>query len=179
MSDYRTGDRLLVASDALGSKAIRYWLNSEYSHIVPILNADGQTLEIRYPTIHFGNAADYLDGKYRVLHLRPMQPLNDLQITTYLYRAERLCNVVGYSEKSFWEQIKEANYDMKSFWAYLINSGGAQNPQKVNCSEGMLTLDHALGLLPTRSMRFISPQSYMEFLAAGLFEVVKGGKRWE
>ena len=157
MNDYRTGDRLLVAAPTVGSKALRWWLNSRYSHVVPIIDVSGKTLEVRYPQPYFSTVNDYLDGKHRILHLRPVQELSDLQINNYL-------TVVDH--------VQFRDYDILSFAGFLSNREYIENKSKLNCSEAMLTLDHAMGLLLGRSMALVSPQSYVEFEAAGIFKIV-------
>lgn len=154
---YQPGDRLLVAADSIGSKALRWWLNSKYSHCVPVLNKHGLTLEIRYPRPHYGHANDYLDGKHRVLHLRPAVAWTPAQIEAYCAEVER---------------IRRHKYDLLSFAGFLLNRPHIENPRRPNCAEGLLLMDHAADLLLGRGASLVSPQSYFEFAAAGAFVVV-------
>ena len=154
---YQPGDRLLVASGQLGSRALRWWLNSAYSHVVPVLDVAGTTLEIRPPRPKFGSVAAYRAGKHRLLHLRPVVPWAPAQISAYLAAAE---------------QLRVQRYDLLSFAGFLLNRPKIEDGKRVNCSEGMLVMDHAAGLLTGRTLALVSPQSYVEFASAGLFTII-------
>jgi hypothetical protein len=74
------GDRLLTLKDSIFSAAICWWLSSDWSHLVPILNEDGETLNITHPTVRPGHVSDYLrEDAYTVALLRPRMPLTPEQ----------------------------------------------------------------------------------------------------
>ena len=152
---YQAGDRLLTLRDNPFSKAVAWWLNGRYSHCVPILSEEGLTLEARTPQIRFGRVSDYADAT--MLHLRPAVPFSEAQAKAWA--------AAGLA-------LRGRGYDLKSLAGFLFGNG-THDPERPNCAELLLAMDHAAGLLTGRDPHLISPQSYAEFAAAGLFRVVE------
>lgn len=148
------GDRLLTLRPTVPSRLVAWWLNGAYSHCAPIISEQGTTIEARLPRIRYGSSHEYTGAK--ILHLRPAVPFTASQRTAWVLAGARL---IG------------KRYDLLSIGGFLAGNG-AQHHSKPNCAELLLTMDHAAGLLQNRDYRLISPQSYAEFAAAGLFNVV-------
>ena len=72
------------------SKTLFQFGESLDGYSVPVLNEYGHTLEIRWPRPRYGQANDYLDGKHRVLHLRPAVPWTAAQVAAYQAEITRL-----------------------------------------------------------------------------------------
>ena len=157
MSDYLPGDRLLTLRNSVYSRAVAWWTHSEWSHCAPVLDELGTTLEARLPRIGYGSVDDYAGAT--VLHLRPTVPFSEAQAQAWAMAGEVL---------------RGRRYDLLSLAGFLLGNG-LQHQSKPNCAELLLTMDHAAGLLTGRDLHLISPQSYAEFAAAGLFTVVRKG----
>jgi hypothetical protein len=155
---WRAGDRLLTTREGPISAGIRWWLNAEYSHVVPVLNDRGEVLDVRWPKAKIKHASEYLADRYRILHLRPVEPLTLIQSASWEAAGRGL---VG------------TKYDALSYLGFVTNRQEIEDPERTNCAEACLIMDHSAGILPGRRLALISPQSYMEFLAAGVFEVVQ------
>ena len=154
MSDYRPGDRLLTLRDEFYSRVVAWWTHSEWSHCTPILDELGTTLEARLPRIGYGSVDDYAGAT--VLHLRPAEALTEAQMAAWVAAGEVL---------------RGRRYDLLSLAGFIFGNG-LQHKSKPNCAELLLTMDHAAGLLLGRGDHLVTPQSYAEFAAAGLFTVV-------
>lgn len=155
--DLRTGDRLLTLGKNPLSPLLAWWLGCEYSHITPVMSRR-LVMNITWPRPTIETIEEFLAKQRRVLHLRPTTPFNSDQGKAWTERGN---------------EILATDYDLLSFKGHLANDGKAQNGKKYNCAEGVLSLDHAAGLLLGRDFRLISPQSYVEFAAAGVFVVVE------
>lgn len=151
----KAGDRLLLLRSNWFSHLVAWWLSSEWSHVVPIINTTSG-LEVSWPKVRRSKIADYLAGNYTVALLRPRVPLSAEQTNAWLH--------TGYG-------LIGKKYDIRSFWGFLTGNS-EQNNGRVNCTEALLEMDQAAGLLTGRTPRLISPQSYAEFVAAGLFDVI-------
>lgn len=155
--DVRTGDRLLTLSKNPLSPLLAWWLGCEYSHITAVVSPR-LVLNITWPRPTIETIEEFLAKQRRVLHLRPATPFDSNQVKAWTERSN---------------EILATEYDLLSFRGHLTNDGKAENHKKLNCAEAVLSLDHAAGLLRGRDFRLISPQSYVEFAAAGLFTVVE------
>jgi hypothetical protein len=149
------GDRLLLLRRNWFSRAIAWWLSSEWSHVAPVTNPT-DCLEASWPNVRRSEIANYLDGRYTVAVLRPRMPLTAVQVNAWLRTGDSLIGI---------------QYDIRSFWGFLTGRG-EQSGGRVNCTEVLLAMDQAAGLLTDRSSLLVSPQSYAEFAAAGLFDVI-------
>ena len=156
----QTGDRILSRrkTDYLRyfSSAIAWWLHSNWSHVVPVINAE-ECLDILWPKPKIVNPSMFLSDDYRIAILRPKFQLSDDQILLWHSTAEGLLN---------------QKYDLESFAGFILDDPKIQNPRKVNCSEGTLICDKSIGLLAEYDGRLVSPQTYEDFAIAGLFNII-------
>lgn len=154
------GDRILTkrmkGPAAIFSEAIAWWLHSRWSHILPVVS-ETEAVNIIWPAPHFAEVAHFTGGDYRWKVLRPTVPFD---------RTAWLRTAIG---------LKRFDYDLESFGGFLTNDGKFQNARQINCAEGVWMCDRAAGLLAEHDGRLISPQSYDDFAAAGLFEVIYEG----
>lgn len=159
----QSGDRLLTkrikGPYKFFSEAIAWKLNSEFSHVVPVFD-EFNCLNIIWPEPEWADNRHFFTGDFRVLVLRPALPLTDKQ--TVRWRRAVI-------------EVRKKKYDLKSFAGFASNKD-TQNPRQVNCSEGTLYCDRAMGLLMRPdTARLISPQSYKNFADAGLFNIIYEG----
>jgi hypothetical protein len=124
-----------------------------YSHIEPVIESNGDSVDVTYPKIKHSNINKYFNGNYRVLLLRPVHTFN----------------------RNVWiAEIKAQigmDYDLLSFAGFALNKN-IQNKKSYNCAELVLMADKQAGMLVKRELKFITPQSYFEYAIAGEFEMV-------
>ena len=153
---YRILTRRIKGPAALFSSLLAWWLNSHYSHIVPVLS-ETECLNIVWPRPKVVPVEHFLDGSYQVKILRPVRPLTDNQVQRWLETAA---------------VVERMEYDLESFGGFLANDGTVQDPKRVNCAEGTLMMDWSAGLMTGHDGDLISPQTYIEFARAGVFKPV-------
>ena len=83
--------------------------------------------------------------------------------------------LISLGEEAKWggavSALEGLKYDLLSFVGFMGNKK-IQDKDPINCAEGVLMADQAIGLLSLHDGSFISPQSYWDFTVAGIFEIV-------
>lgn len=156
--NFQAGDRALIKRRKgfarYISELICWWTNSKFSHIEPILDSAGNSIDVTVPTIKKSNIRKYLNGDYRVVVIRPVQPIPDLGAWI----------MAGHD-------VLGVRYDLLSYIGYLINKP-IQGRKTFNCSEATFYMDQKAGLFKAAQNLFISPQTYADFTVAGMFTVI-------
>ena len=152
MSDVlRTGDMLLTTvADGVVSTGIRWRLNSDFSHCVPIL-APGFTIEVYTPKARV-ETLSYFRGRDFVA-LRLVDELTPGEANNFAKMALMLRGI---------------KYDLKSFLGFIANQN-IQDRKKLNCAEGTLLCYQAAGRFLEREIGRVSPQSFYEWYKGGIF----------
>jgi len=156
------GDHVLTKCEkgwrAIFSELIAWWLHSKFSHVMPVVSESGDVLDITLPKPKITSLAEWFNGNYRVMILRPVTPLTTSEQIKFISTAQ---------------QIRSRDYDLKSFLGFLENNP-TRDPKKINCAEGTLLCDQSAGILVHHDGVLISPQSYDDYADGGLFQVIYG-----
>ena len=142
------------------SGAIAWWLHSNWSHVVPVIDGSN-CLDILWPKPKIVPVSTFLTGDYKVKVLRPVIALTSKQVITW---------------RNTIDDLLKQKYDLESFAGFILNDPDIQNYKRVNCAEGTLICDKTIGLLSNYDGRLVSPQTYENFANAGLFNIVYDGE---
>jgi hypothetical protein len=155
----RIGDRALIKKirgfHAL-QETICWKINSRFSHVEPIISKEGDSVDATVPRLKRSNIKKYFNGQYRVWILRPLPKLTKEQAIKFAITTQ-LCI--------------DMKYDLFSYLGFVINKP-LEHKGQLNCAELVLRADHSIGLLERHGGIFISPQSYVDFAMAGMFDIV-------
>lgn len=150
------GDRAIMQKrGGLAARLIGWWTNSPWSHVEPIIGADGCSVDATWPRLIESNVHKYLTDEYAMIILRP----------------------IGWTEaqrNSFAKAARGAismKYDILSYLGFPLNVP-VQDKRKLHCAELCLMADHAAGEFLGHDGAFVTPQTYWDFYIAGAFEVV-------
>jgi hypothetical protein len=115
------------------------------------------SIDATFPRVKFGNIKQYFNGQWRVLVLRPVPEMTQIQRVVWV---NKLLSFIG------------KKYDVWALLGFLANKS-FQTEKKYTCSEILYYADYAVGLFPCGYKgEFISPQTYYDFFIAGMFSVV-------
>jgi len=137
------------------SEAITVW-SKMFSHVEPVIDANGSTVEATVPKIRFGHISNYFQGKHRVAVLRPAIPLNDDERRKFVITA---CDMVGR-----W-------YDVWSLIGHVINKR-LQKAEYYNCAELTLQCFKSIGRLTQLPIDIIKPSHFFVLACGGFFRTV-------
>lgn len=142
-------------------EAICWWLNSEYSHVEPILDSNGNSVDFQMGWTAKGgisgnrssNVGKYFNGEWRVTILRPNFLVDETAFT------ESLISRVG------------TKYALLDYIGFLTNKP-ISSQGKYHCGSGTLKAYQDSGVLRRHNGKFCSPQSFQEYYVSGLFNEV-------
>lgn len=144
------------------SNLICWWLNSEYSHCLPVISESGYVLNAGYPNIDISHLSFY-ERDCKMIILRPTWSLSDEDINNYM-------------KSIYW--LKGCRYDLLSYLGFLSNKK-IQDMDSYNCAEAALFCYRSMNRFLSYDGRYVSPQTFIDFAHAGVFSIVKYRRQGE
>lgn len=167
---------MIKIDDRILTKRMGFWISegisgatfSKFSHIEPILNSQGDSIDATFPKIKRSNISQYFDGKHRVRIIRPLpSPLFGKEDIYPL-----LCSPPPLS--FLFKRVALNQLELEGWYVNCIKKIGKwYNLFKRNCASVCFDADRAVGRLMGVSIKTPTPEMHNLLAEVGCeFEIV-------